>query len=84
MHIGIDISAQGIAPCGSVYTVQSVGLSSLDMFYILPISNIGIFSPLIRTIKFFDEPFREQSLKITHQNDVVFAVEIDPAFVAVL
>ena len=42
------------------------------------------FRPLIWTIELFNEPLRQKSLKISQEDDVVLAMEVDPAAVAVL
>lgn len=46
------------------------------------IGDSWIVCPLIRSIELFNEPFGQQTLEIAHEDDVVFAVEVDPAVVA--
>ena len=45
---------------------------------------LGVCRPLIRAIELFNEPFGQQSLKVTDENNVVFAVEVNPTLIAVL
>ena len=44
---------------------------------------LGVCRPLILTVELFDEPFGQQSLKVSHKDDVVLAMEVDPAVVTV-
>jgi len=43
-----------------------------------------VFRPLIWTVELLYEAFRQKSLHVSHENDVIFAVEVNPAAVAVL
>ena len=45
---------------------------------------LGICLPLILAVELLNEPLGQQTLEVTHQDDVVLAVEVDPAVVAVL
>ena len=44
---------------------------------------LGVCRPQIRPVKLFYEPFGQQSLKVSHEDDVVLAMEVDPAVVTV-
>ena len=44
----------------------------------------GIGCPLIFTIETLDKPFRKQLFQIAHEDDVVFAMEINPTAIAML
>lgn len=46
------------------------------------IGDSWIVCPLIRSIDSFNETFGQQALEIAHEDDVVLAVEVDPAVVA--
>ncbi len=39
--------------------------------------------PLVWSVELFNKPFGQQPLKVAHEDDVVLAVEVDPAVVAV-
>ena len=39
----------------------------------------GVVRPLIGAIESFNEPFWQQTLEVAHQDDVIFAVEVNPA-----
>ena len=41
-----------------------------------------ICRPLIRPVELFDEPFGQQALEVTHKDDVVFTVEVNPTVIA--
>lgn len=43
-----------------------------------------VFRPLVWTVELLNEPLGQQSLHVAKEDDVVFAVEINPAVVAVL
>ena len=43
---------------------------------------LGVCRPLIRAVELFYEPFGQQSLKVSHKDDVVLAMEVNPAVVA--
>ena len=43
-----------------------------------------IFRPLVWAVELLDEPLGQQSLHVAKEDDVVFAVEVDLAAVAVL
>ena len=45
---------------------------------------LGICLPLILAVELLNEPFGQQTLEVAHQDDVVLAVEVDPAVIAVL
>ena len=45
---------------------------------------LGICLPLILAVELLNEPLGQQTLEVTHQDDVVLAVEVNPAVVAVL
>ena len=47
------------------------------------ISYARVISPLIRPVELFDETFREQSLQIAKEDNVIFAMKVYPATVAV-
>ena len=40
--------------------------------------------PLIWAIELLDEPLGQQPLEVAHEDDVVLAVEVDPALIALL
>ena len=44
---------------------------------------LGVCRPLVLTVELFDEPFGQHSLKVTHKDDVVLSMEVDPAVVTV-
>ena len=44
----------------------------------------GIGCPLIFAIEALDKPFRKQSFQIAYEDDVVFAMEINPTAIAML
>ena len=46
------------------------------------IGHFGVISPLIGTIEAFNEPFGQESFKIAHQDDIILAVEVNPAAIA--
>lgn len=46
------------------------------------ISDGWVICPLIRSIEPLNDPFGQQALEIAHEDDVVLAVEVDPAVVA--
>lgn len=48
------------------------------------ISEFGIVAPLIRTIESFNYLFGYEAFKVAHQDDVILAVEVNPAAVALL
>jgi hypothetical protein len=48
------------------------------------IGHFGVICPLIGTIESFNECFWKQTLEVAHQDDVIFAVEVNPAAVALL
>ena len=48
------------------------------------ISCAWVIGPLILPIELLDKAFGKQSLHVTNKNDVVLAVEVYPAVVAVL
>ena len=50
----------------------------------ISIGLLGVCRPLIRTVELFDEPFWHQPLEVTHEDDVVLTMEVDPAVVAVM
>ena len=39
--------------------------------------------PLIRAVELLNEPFGQQPLEVAHKDDVVLAMEVDPAVVTV-
>ncbi len=43
------------------------------------IGHFGVICPLIGTIELFNEPFGQKSLEVAYQDDVILAVEINPA-----
>lgn len=43
------------------------------------IGHFDVISPLIWTIESFNDPFGQKSLEVAHQNDVILAVEVNPA-----
>ena len=45
---------------------------------------LGVCRPLIRAVEFLDEPFGQQPLEVADEDDVVLAMEVDPAVVAVV
>ena len=45
---------------------------------------LRVCRPLVLAVKLFDEPLGQQSLKVSHEDDVVLAVEVNPAVVAVV
>ena len=42
-----------------------------------------VFCPLIWAVEFLNKLFGQDSLKVSHEDDVVFAVEVYPAVVAI-
>lgn len=48
------------------------------------ISCAGVFRPLVGAIELFNEAFGQKPFKVSQEDDVVLAVEVDPATVAVL
>ena len=48
------------------------------------ISYVWVFSPLVRSVELLDEAFGQQSLYVTNEDDVILAMEVDPAAVTVL
>ena len=46
------------------------------------IGHFGVISPLIGTIEAFNEPFGQKSFKSAHQDDIILAVEVNPAAIA--
>ena len=42
---------------------------------------LGVCRPLVRAVELLDEPFGQQPLEVAHQDDVVLAVEVNPAVV---
>lgn len=47
------------------------------------ISYARVISPLIRPVELFDETFRQQSLQIAKEDNIIFAMEVYPTAVAV-
>ena len=47
------------------------------------ISGTWVIRPLVWPIKMLDKSFGQQTLQIAEEDDVILAVEVDPAFVAV-
>ena len=45
---------------------------------------LGVCRPLIWAVELLNEPLGQQSLHVAKEDDVIFAVEVDPAVVAVL
>ena len=45
---------------------------------------LGICLPLILAVDLLNEPLGQQTLEVAHQDDVVLAVEVDPAVVTLL
>ena len=45
---------------------------------------LGICLPLILAVELLNEPLGQQTLEVAHQDDVVLAVEVDPAVVTLL
>ena len=43
-----------------------------------------VFRPLVWAVELLNEPLGQQSLHVAKEDDVIFAVEVDPAVVAVL
>ena len=43
-----------------------------------------VFRPLVCAIEFLNKALGQKALKVSHENDVIFAVEVNPAVVAVL
>ena len=43
-----------------------------------------VFSPLVCAIEFLNKALGQKALKVSHENDVIFAVEVNPAAIAVL
>ena len=43
-----------------------------------------IFRPLVWAIELLNEPFGQKSFKVSHENNVILAVEVNPTVVAVL
>ena len=43
-----------------------------------------VYRPLIWAVELLNEAFGQKSLHVSHEDDVVLAVEVDPAVVAVL
>ena len=50
----------------------------------ITIGLLGVCCPLIRPVELLDEPFGQQPLEVADENNVVFAVEVNPALIAVL
>ena len=46
------------------------------------IGHFAVIYPLIGTIESFNECFWQQTLEVAHQDDVIFAMEVNPASVA--
>ena len=49
--------------------------------------SVGVFRiriPLIWAIKLFNEPFWEESFQISHKDDVVLAMKVDPTIIAMM
>ena len=44
---------------------------------------LRVCRPLVRAVELLDEPFGQQSLEVAHKDDVVLAVEVNPALVTV-
>ena len=47
----------------------------------ITIGLLGVCRPLVRAVELLNEPFGQQQLEVAHEDDVVFAVEVDPAVV---
>ena len=45
---------------------------------------VRVFCPLIWAVELLDEALGQKALKVSHENDVIFSVEVNPAAVAVL
>ena len=45
---------------------------------------LRVCRPLIRAVELLDEPFGQQSLEVAHEDDVILAVEVNPAVVTVM
>ena len=43
------------------------------------IGHLGVVSPLIGTIESLNEPLGQKSLEVAHQDDIILAVEVNPA-----
>jgi hypothetical protein len=48
------------------------------------IGHFGVISPLIWTRESFNKCFWEQTLEVAHQDNVILAVEVNPAPIALL
>ena len=49
----------------------------------ITIGLLGVCRPLIRAVELLNEPFGQQPLEVAHKDDIVLAVEVDPAVVTV-
>ena len=56
----------------------------MDPFDVLPISFLWIARPLIMSVEDLHELFRKEPLEVTHKNNIVLAVEVNPAAIAFL
>ena len=45
---------------------------------------LRVCRPLVRAVELLDEPFGQQPLEVAYKDDVVLAVEVDPAVIAML
>jgi hypothetical protein len=45
---------------------------------------VRVFRPLIWTVELFNKPLGQKAFQVSHENDVIFAVEVNPTAVAVL
>ena len=50
----------------------------------ISIGLLGVCCPLIRAVELLDEPFGQQPLEVSHKDDVVLTMEVNPAVVAVM
>ena len=46
------------------------------------ISHVGVICPLVLAIERFDEELRQEAFHIADKDDVIFAVEVNPALIA--
>ena len=81
-HKNICTLDKGISLCGGA----CIGLSVVEslFFHQLVISCVWVISPLIWSIEFLDESFGQKSFHVAKEDNVILAVEVNPAAVAVL
>ena len=80
--MNIGMFGRGSARCGGVCNGLSIAVSYISE--VLVIGCARVFGPLIWAVELLNKRLGQKSLHVAKEDDVVLAVEVDPAVVAVL